>query len=217
MRYLLANPGLVTAYFLEHLYLTVLALSAAAAIALPLAWILFGKERLTAAVLGVLGVLYTVPSIGMIILLLPVFGLNKTSVLVALILYSQVLLVRNTLAGLEAINPAVREAAVGMGMGRLRLAWEVELPLALPVILAGVRLAAVVSISIATVGAKFGSGGLGVLLFEGIAQSRVDKLWVGTALIAILALGVYFGLKSLEDHLHLSWGERSRTGKRITF
>jgi len=201
MGYILSNPGLVAEYFVEHLSLAVLALLIAGVVALPMAWILFQNRKAASLVLGILGVLYTIPSIGMIILLIPVFGLNKGSVLVALVLYNQVLLVRNTLAGLESVSPAVREAAVGMGMSRLRLAWEVELPLALPVILAGVRIAAVVSISIATVGAKFGSGGLGVLLFEGISQSQPDKLWAGTIMITLLALGLFFGLKMLEEQI----------------
>jgi len=208
MSFVAANPMLVGRYFLEHLSLSALSLLLAALIALPLAWVLFYHRRAAALVLGLLGVLYTIPSIGMIILLIPLFGLNRGSVLVALVLYNQVLLVRNTLAGLQSVSPAVREAAIAMGMSRWRLAWEVELPLALPVILAGVRIAAVVSISIATVGAKFGSGGLGVLLFEGISQSRPDKLWAGTMMIAVLALGIFFGLKNLEDQVLTRWGNK---------
>jgi osmoprotectant transport system permease protein len=200
MSYFLLHFDTVLKLFWEHLWVSGLAIGAALLIALPLGWLLFSQPGLNRLVLGVLGVLYTIPSIALIILLVPLFGLNKISVFVALVVYCQVVLVRNILAGLENIPADIREAAVGLGMTRWQLAYQVEFPLALPVILAGVRVAAVVSISIATIGAKFGAGGLGVLLFEGIAQYRLDKLWNGTIFIAILALSVYWGLRQLEHY-----------------
>ncbi len=198
MSYLFIHFDTVMKLFLEHLWVSGLAIAAALVIALPLGWLLFYRPKLNSPIMGVLGVLYTIPSIALIILLVPLFGLNKVSVFVALIVYCQVLLVRNILAGLEGIPAELREAAAGLGMNRWQMATRVEFPLALPVILAGVRIAAVVSISIATIGAKFGAGGLGVLLFEGISQYRMDKLWNGTIFIAILALSVYWGLRQLE-------------------
>jgi len=200
MSYLLLHSDTILRLFLEHLWVSAAAIGISLLIALPLAWFLFDHPKFSGLVLGFLGILYTIPSIALIVLLVPMFGLNKTSVFVALVIYCQVLLVRNILAGLESISPSIREAAVGLGMRRWELAVKVELPLALPVILAGVRIAAVVAISIASIGAKFGAGGLGVLLFEGIGQYRMDKLWIGTFFIALLALGLYWGLKQLEDH-----------------
>lgn len=199
MNYLLLHYDTVLRLFLEHLWLSSAAIGISLLIALPVAWFLFDHPRFSGPILGVLGVLYTIPSIALIVLLVPLFGLNKTSVFIALVIYCQVLLVRNVLAGLESIPPSIREAAIGLGMRRWELAVKVELPLALPVILAGVRIAAVVAISIASIGAKFGAGGLGVLLFEGISQYRMDKLWIGTFFIALLALSLYWGLKRLED------------------
>ena len=200
MNFFLLQFDTVLKLFFEHLWVSMLAIGVSLLIALPLGWLLFYIPRVRAVILGLLGVLYTIPSIALIILLVPLFGLNKVSVFVALVVYCQVVLVRNILAGLENIPAEIREAAVGLGMNRWQLAYWVEFPLALPVILAGVRIAAVVSISIATIGAKFGAGGLGVLLFEGIAQYRLDKLWNGTILIAILALSVYWGLRQLEHY-----------------
>jgi len=198
MRYLLNYPDIVLRLLGQHLQITLAALALAALIGLPLGWLIYRRRWLAGPVLGVLGVIYTIPSIALIIFLIPVFGLNWRAVMAALVLYCQVVLVRNTLAGLRGIDPAVTEAARGMGMSGWQSAWKVQFPLALPVILAGVRLAAVVSVAITTVGAKFGAGGLGVLLFDGIAQNRMDKIWLGGILVGLLALAINLGLQRLE-------------------
>jgi len=190
--------------FLEHLWLSATAMLFSIVIALPLALILFDHPRFARPVLSSLGIFYTIPSIALIILLVPAFGLNNISVFVALVLYTQVLLVRNFLSGLNSVPASVREAAVGLGMNRRQLAIKVELPIALPVFLAGIRIASLVAISIAAIGAKFGAGGLGTLLFEGISQYRTDKLWIGTISIAVLALSVNSGLKKLENRFSQS-------------
>ena len=106
---------------------------------------------------------------------------------------------RNIVAGLAAVDPAILEAARGMGMNAWQRWWRVQLPLALPYILAGVRIAAIVSIGIATTGAMFNAGGLGRLLFDGITQvGRYDKIWAGAIAVGVLALGVNWGLLALE-------------------
>src|SRR5205085_2479924 len=119
------------------------------------------------------------------------FGLNATSVIAALILYMQVILVRNVVVGLQSIDPATAEAAVAMGFNAWQRWWRVEMPLALPAILAGGRIAAIAGLGIATIGAKFNAGGLGTLLFDGIAQTgRYDKIWAGAIAVGALALAV---------------------------
>lgn len=189
VEYIRDNPDIVLGALGEHLQLTLTALLIALAIALPLGTFLAGRPRLVGPIMGVLGLLYTIPSLALIVLLIPFTGLNGTSVIVALIIYSQVILVRNILAGLTGIDRALLEAASGMGMSPWQSWWRIQLPLALPVILAGVRIAAVVSIGIATIGAKFNAGGLGVLLFQGISQGgRADKIWAGALTVAALAL-----------------------------
>lgn len=200
MTYFVQYFDRITLLFFEHLWLSAAALSFALVLAMPLAWVLFDHPRFARPVIGALGILYTIPSIAMIILLVPAFGLNNISVFVALVIYCQVLLVRNLLAGLNNIPASVREAAIGLGMSRRQLALKIELPLALPIFLAGIRIASLVAISITAIGAKFGAGGLGELLFEGISQYRYDKLWIGTTSIAVLALGVNTTLKQLEVH-----------------
>lgn len=210
MSYIWNNPAVMRELLGQHLQMVGTALVVATLFALPLGVLIARYRRLVVPVLGTLGVLYTVPSIALIILLLPLFGLNARSVIVALILYTQVILVRNIVAGIRGIDPAIVEAARGMGMNGWQRWWRVQLPLALPVILAGVRLAAVVDIGIATIGAKFGAGGLGRLLFDGIAQvGRYDKIWAGAIGVSALALVVNQLLLSLERGVSGRWSVKS--------
>lgn len=198
MSYFIQYFDRIALLFFEHLWLAAAALAFSLVVALPLSWFLYDHPKFGRPVIGVLGILYTIPSIAMIILLVPAFGLNSISVFFALVIYCQILLVRNFLSGLNNIPASVRESAIGLGMDRRQVALKVELPLALPVLLAGLRIAALVAISITSIGAKFGAGGLGELLFEGIAQYRYDKLWIGTLSIAMLAFSVNTALKQLE-------------------
>jgi osmoprotectant transport system permease protein len=165
--------------------------------------------------MGVLGALYTIPSIALLILLLPIFGLNQRSVIVALVIYTQIILVRNMIAGLKGVPPIMLDAAKGMGMNAWQRWHKVQLPLALPVILAGVRLATIVAIAIATIGAKFGAGGLGTLLFDGIAQNRYDKILAGSIVVAVLTLLLNFLLRQLEEYFTVA-NRIARTARRRT-
>ncbi len=198
MSYLLENLPLVSELSWEHLRLTMAAIAIAAAVAVPVGALVRAVPVLRAPTLGLLGALYTIPSLAAIILLVPLLGLSAESVVAAAVLYAQAILVRNLLAGLDSIDPAILEAARGMGMTVWQRWWWVQLPLALPIVLAGVRLATIVTIAIATIGARFGAGGLGVLLFEGIQQSRPDKIWAGTLALALLALTLNGLLRGLE-------------------
>ena len=200
MSYIVNNPDVILQLLREHLVMTGSALVIAILIALPLSLLLTRVPRLATAVMGVLGALYTIPSIALLILLLPIFGLNQRTVIVALVIYTQIILVRNMVAGLKGVPTTMLDAARGMGMNGWQRWWQVQLPLALPVILAGVRLALVVAIAIATIGAKFGAGGLGTLLFDGIAQNRYDKLLAGALTVAGLALAVNYLLLAVETY-----------------
>jgi osmoprotectant transport system permease protein len=188
MSYILKHPGIVWNLMLTHLIMTGITLAVAVLVALPLALLVTRFRWLNLPVLGSLGILYTIPSLALIILLVPVFGLNARSVIVAMVIYTQVILVRSLVVGLQSIQPSVLEAAVSMGMNSWQRWWQIQVPLTLPIFLAGLRVAAVVAIAIATIGAKFGAGGLGTLLFEGIAQSgRYDKIWAGAIAVSLLA------------------------------
>jgi osmoprotectant transport system permease protein len=198
MNYLIEHYDLVLGVLIEHLKMTSIGLLVSTLVAIPLGIVINRYRWLNTPIMGLLGIFYTIPSLALIILLVPVFGLNETSVIVALTVYAQVILVRNVVAGLNGIDPAIIEAALGMGMSRWRCWWRIELPLALPVIIAGIRIAAIVTIGIAAIGAKFGAGGLGTLLFEGIAQNRNDKIWTGALVLAALALCTNVLLQTLE-------------------
>lgn len=203
MSYILKHPGTVWSLLLAHLGMTILTLAIAVLIALPLALLVTRYRWLNLPVLGSLGILYTIPSLALIILLIPIFGLNARSVIVAMVMYAQVILVRSLVVGLQSIQPSILEAARGMGMNLWQCWWQIQVPLALPIFLAGLRIAAVVAIATATIGAKFGAGGLGTLLFEGIAQAgRVDKIWAGAIAVALLAFtlnGLLLGLERMAN------------------
>jgi len=204
MSYILKHPGTVWSLLLAHLGMTILTLALAVLIALPLALLVTRYRWLNLPILGSLGILYTIPSLALIILLIPIFGLNVRSVIVAMVMYTQVILVRSLVVGLQSIPPSVLEAARGMGMNLWQRWWQIQVPLALPIFLAGLRIAAVVAIATATIGAKFGAGGLGTLLFEGIAQAgRVDKIWAGAIAVALLAFtlnGLLLTLEKMTSH-----------------
>lgn len=206
IRYLVSNPEVVLGLLWEHILISGAALLISALIALPLGVYLAPRERLASWVLGIFGIVYTIPSIALIILFIPLLGLSAQTVITALVLYAQVILVRNLVVGLRGVDGVLLEAAEGMGMSAWQRLWRVQFPLALPVMIAGLRIAAVVTIAIATIGAKFGAGGLGRLLFDGIAQAgRYDKIWAGALTVAALALLVNQGLLRLERVYTRRW------------
>jgi osmoprotectant transport system permease protein len=190
MKYIIDNPDIVRGLVLRHVQITVIALAIALAIALPLGLLVNRYRWLAVPIVGTLGILYTIPSLALIILLIPPFGLGSKPVIIALIIYAQIILVRNILVGLQSVSPAMLEAARGMGMNGWQMWWRVQFPLALPIMLAGLRIAAVVVIGIAAIGAKFGAGGLGRLLFDGISGDRSDKIWAGAIAVSALAFAV---------------------------
>jgi osmoprotectant transport system permease protein len=198
MAYLLNHPAEMLRLLLEHLQMTLLTLGIAIAISVPIAVLMQRFSWLRVPIMGLLGIFYTIPSLALIIFWVPVLGLNATSVIAAMVLYTQVILVRNLNTGLESINPAVLEAARGMGMNLWQRWWQVQVPLTLPVFVAGVRISTVVTVAIATIGAKFNAGGLGTLLFEGIQTNRYDKIWAGTIVVSLLAFALNMLLLWLE-------------------
>lgn len=198
MRYLIEQPGAVLALTAQHLWLTVAALAAALAVALPIGVLAARRPRMRGPLLGILGMIYTIPSLALFVLLIPLMGLGFGPALVALVVYAQVILVRNVIVGLLGVEPGVLEAARGMGLTSWQRLWRVELPLALPVILAGVRVAVLAIIGIGAVAAFINAGGLGTLLFMGVAQSHPDKIVAGALAVSALALGANAALRALE-------------------
>jgi len=169
----------IRALLLEHVELAGLALLFGSAIAFPLALAAVRWPRLHGPILGLTGVLFTIPSLALFILLIPYTGLSKATSLIGLTIYSLLILVRNMVEGLRGVPPAVTDAARGMGFTRGQLLTRVELPLALPVIMAGVRIAAVTVIGLVTVTALIGQGGLGRLFITGFQRDFATPVLVG--------------------------------------
>jgi osmoprotectant transport system permease protein len=157
-------------------------------VAFPLALTARRWRALAGPVLAVTTILYTVPSLAMFSLLLPVYGISPSLVVTGLVLYSLTILVRNILAGLEAVPQDVREAARAMGYGPLRLLFTVELPLALPAVMAGLRIATVSTVALTTVGAIIGYGGLGNLLVAGIDRYFKAQVLAASVLCVVIAV-----------------------------
>jgi osmoprotectant transport system permease protein len=197
MRYLLNNPAKVLALTGQHLRITFVALAIAIVIALPLGVLLSRHRRLYGPIMAVLSALYTIPSIALLVLLIPVLGLGFWPTILALVIYCQAILVRNVVAGISNLDAAVLEAARGMGLSNWQILWGVELPLALPVILAGLRIATISTIAIATVAAFFNAGGLGSLIREGISQDYGDKILAGVIAVSLIAIIAEQGLRAL--------------------
>lgn len=207
------TPELLSATW-QHVWIAAAAVVIALLVAFPLALAARRWRGAAGPVLGLTTVLYTVPSLAMFALLLPVFGLSATVVVCGLVLYSLTVLVRNILAGLESVPEEAREAARGLGYGPVRLLFEVELPLSLPALMAGVRIAAVSAVSLTTVGAIVGYGGLGNLIYEGM--ETLFKAQVLTASVICVVLAVLADLLLLAVQRALTPWVRRRGGRKRT-
>jgi osmoprotectant transport system permease protein len=159
--YVTSNWSTILTYLGEHVRLTVAAVVLGAVIALPLALVARRSRWLAAPVLTLSTLIYTIPSLAMFAFIFPFTGLSSTTVLIGLVAYSLVILVRNFLTGLQGVPDDVREAGRSMGYGSLRLFWQIDLPLALPAFMAGLRIATVSTVALTTVGVLVGHGGLG--------------------------------------------------------
>ncbi|MEZ5117907.1 MAG: ABC transporter permease [Candidatus Nanopelagicales bacterium] len=175
----------------EHVTITVVAVALAVAVSVPLALLVRRYRPLETPVLALSGVLYTVPSLALITGLWPVFGLSPMTVIVALALYALLVVLRNILVGLDGVPGDAVDAARGMGYGNGRLLWQVQVPLALPTILAGVRVATVSTVGLVTIGALVGHGGFGSLILGGFVNNFYHAQ-IMTATLACVALALLF-------------------------
>ena len=173
---------------LEHLLLTTVSVALAALVAIPLGVAMSASMRLRVLLLGVAGVVQTIPSLALLVFLIPLFGLSAWSAIVALFLYALLPILRNTCAGILSVPADLVDAARGMGMRPREVLWKVRFPLALPVILAGVRTATVISVGFAVLAAFIGAGGLGGFIVDGLALNDTPLLLIGAVPAALLAL-----------------------------
>ena len=186
---------------LEHLVLVGLSISIAAGIGLPLGVLMTRKPRLSGPILTFANAVQTIPSLALFGFLIPlpfIGGIGARTAIVALVLYSLLPIIRNTFTGISGVDPAIREAGRGMGMTDLQLLWTVEIPLALSVIFAGLRVATVLCVGIATIAAAVGAGGLGMFIFRGVSMVDSRLILAGAIPAAALALIADFGLGAIE-------------------
>jgi osmoprotectant transport system permease protein len=186
---------------LEHAQLVVIAIAVAAAAGIPAAIALARRPSARRFALGFANIAQTIPSLALFGFLVPLVGIGKTTAIVALCLYALLPILRNTLIGILGVDRAVIESAVAMGMTPRQVLWQVELPLATPSIIAGLRIATVTTIGTATIAAAIGGGGLGVFIFRGLAMYDKTTVLAGAAPAAVLALAADEALEWIERRL----------------
>jgi osmoprotectant transport system permease protein len=191
----------IRGYLVQHVELTGLALLFGLLLAFPLSLAAVQWPRLYGPILAFTGILFTIPSLALFILLIPFTGLQISTALIGLTIYTLLILVRNIVEGLRGVDRDVREAAQAMGYTRARQLFQVELPLALPVIIAGVRIATVTTIGLVTVTALIGWGGLGRLFIDGFTLNFTTPIVVGIVLSALLAFTADLLLVGLQHRL----------------
>ena len=197
---------------IEHIELTVIAVVIGFAISFPLAILAHRRRWTYAPITWVAGVLYTIPSLSLFVILVPITGLSATTVLIGLVSYTLLILMRNTVAGLASVPIDVVDSATGMGFSSRQVLWHVEVPLAMPVMMAGVRIATVSTIGLVTVGSLIGRGGVGQFILEGLRTLFQTEIVLGAVLAALLALAADGALLLLQRSLTPWASGRRRAG-----
>jgi osmoprotectant transport system permease protein len=200
LTFLLANRAEASRLTLQHAELVALSVAVAVGIGVPLGVVAVRRPAAAWWILGFANLLQTIPSLALFGFLIPipyVGGIGARTAIVALILYALLPIIRGTHAGLSSIDPAVREAALAMGMDSRQRLLQVELPLAFPVILSGVRVATVISVGVATIAAAIGAGGLGVYIFRGVAMVDNRLILAGAVPAAVLAIAADVAIGAL--------------------
>lgn len=191
------SDKLITQTF-EHIGLTFISLLLAITVGLPLGIVISRRRKLSGPVLGAAGILQTIPSIALLGFMIPVLGIGPKPAIAALLLYALLPIIRNTYTGITGVDPCVREAALAMGMSNTQILFRVELPLAMPVILAGIRTAAVINVGVATLASLIAAGGLGEFIFGGISLNSTNMILAGAIPAALLAILFDFLLSRLQ-------------------
>ncbi len=198
VEYTLNNSSIIANQTWVHLQITGTAVLLATLIAVPIGILLTRFERISAFVIGLVGILQTIPSLALLAIMIPFLGIGFRPAVMALFLYSLLPIVRNTYTGVKGVTPGLVEAATGLGMTKLQVLLKVQVPIALPVIIAGIRTATVICVGTATLAALIGSGGLGSLIYRGLQQLNNTLIITGALFSALLALTLDFGLGTFE-------------------
>jgi osmoprotectant transport system permease protein len=199
--WMLSNLGLLLEQTLEHVDIAFTAILIGTVLWVPLGVLVHRYEQVSTPVIGTAGMILTLPSLVLFPLLIPVVGIGTTPAIVALVLYAALPITRNTYTGLREVDAAVERAGRGLGMTDRQLLVRVKLPMAVPVIFAGIRQAAVLLIGITTIAAFFGAGGLGTSIFAGIRLNLPEQIVGATAVVSLLAIATDYGLGLLQGRL----------------
>src|SRR5256885_14617212 len=214
LEFLKANWPDILSHIAQHVWLVLISITIATVIALPVGILITRQKRLRGPVLGIANVMQTIPSLALFGFLIPlpfIGGIGPRTAIVALVFYALLPIIRNTVTGILGVDGAVREAAVAMGMTDRQVLFKVELPLAMSVILTGVRVAVVITIGVAIIAAEVGAGGLGEYIFRGLRLDDNRLLLAGSVPSALMALLADFGIGVIEKRFDTSV---QRTGKR---
>lgn len=206
LRFIAANLGVIGDLTLEHISIVVVAVGFAILTGVPIGIAITQNRKAANVVLYVASIIVTIPSIALFGLMIPILsiighGIGWLPAVIAILLYSQLPIIRNTYTAITNIEPALREAARGMGMTPLQRLLRVEIPIAVPVIMAGVRTAVVMNIGVAAIAAYIGAGGLGVLISRGISQSDPRQLIAGAVAVSLLAIAADYALLYVQKRL----------------
>jgi osmoprotectant transport system permease protein len=204
--YIAGNFPLILQLTWQHVTIVGVAVGAAILVGVPLGIAITQNQRAADIVLYVAGIIMTIPSIALFGVMIPILslinqGIGYLPAVIAVFLYSQLPIVRNTYTALKSVDPALREAAKGMGMTTWQRLRRVEIPIALPIIMAGIRVAVVINIGIAAIAAYIGAGGLGMLIRAGISQTDPRQLIAGALAVSVLAVIADYSLLALQRHL----------------
>jgi osmoprotectant transport system permease protein len=185
----------------EHIFLVAVSIAIAIAIGVPAGILMTRRPALSKPILAFANIIQTIPSLALFGFLIPVpyiGGIGTKTAVIALLLYSLLPIMRNTYTGILGVDPAVREAARGMGMTDGQILWQVEIPLSLGVIFSGIRVATVIAVGVATIAAAIGAGGLGMFIFRGTSMLDYRLILAGAIPAALIALAADFGMSGME-------------------
>ncbi len=185
----------------EHLYLAGIAVLIACAVGIPVGFLITNNKKVAGIVVGIANTIQTIPSLALFAFAISVFGIGADNAIFALSLYALLPIIKNTLIGIRNVSPTMIEAARGMGMSRTQIMFRVQIPLAISVIMGGVRIATVTAIGIATIATLIGAGGLGQLIYQGIGMMNYEMIFAGAICSAALALLADFLLGLIEKKL----------------
>lgn len=186
--YDMSDPESIPNLLIQHLTIVGVSMLISIVVAIPVGIFIARRRPMQGPVIGIAGLLYTIPGIALLAYLIPLTGLSLATIVIPLVLYAQLVLIRNTVAGVNSIDPHLLEVGRAMGMTNLQLLLRVTLPLAMPMIVAGIRVATVTSIGIATLASLVGNGGLGDLIFVGIHNLNLNQVFAGGVVVALLAI-----------------------------